>query len=100
MKQWTLTDIESVSVSDADREIPTQGYTDNGGNEVHRVSGIIRLLDGWDFSVCTGNRCLIIFLTYDTKIDLLLVISFIFDILRCITTFSDLLAVFFAEVQK
>ena len=30
------------SVSDADREIPARGKTDNGGNEVYRVSGITR----------------------------------------------------------
>ena len=30
------------SVSDADREIPTQGLMNNAGNEVYRVSGIIR----------------------------------------------------------
>ena len=31
-----------VIVSDANREIPTQGQTDNAGNEVYWVSGIIR----------------------------------------------------------
>ena len=30
------------SVSDADREIPIRGSTDNAGNEVYRVSSIIR----------------------------------------------------------
>ena len=34
-----------TSVSDADQEIPILGSTDNG---------IIRLLSGWDFSVCIG----------------------------------------------
>ena len=32
-----------TSVSDADREIPTLGSTDNAGNSVNLVSGIIRL---------------------------------------------------------
>ena len=31
------------SVSDADREIPSYGSTDNAGNNVNLVSGIIRL---------------------------------------------------------
>ena len=31
-----------TSVSEADREILSHGYTDNPGNEVYRVSGIIR----------------------------------------------------------
>ena len=44
------------SVSDTDREIPTRGSTDNAGNEVYRVCGIIRLPLGWDFSVCIGDR--------------------------------------------
>ena len=38
------------SVSDADREISTLGSTDNAGNSVKLVSGIIRLSSGWDFS--------------------------------------------------
>ena len=81
------------------------------GNEVYRVSGIvrcsedwdfsvcigenlasgiIRLPSGWDFSVCTGNRCLNIYLTYDIKnYNLSFVLSFIFDILRSITTISE-----------
>ena len=41
-----------TSVASADREIPTLGSTDNAGNEVYRVFGIIRLPSGWDFSVC------------------------------------------------
>ena len=40
-----------TSVSDADGEIPTLGSTDNAGNWVSLVSGIIRLPSGWDFSV-------------------------------------------------
>ena len=40
------------SVSDADREIPILRSTDNAGNSVNLVSGIIRLPSGWDFSVC------------------------------------------------
>ena len=52
---------------DADREIPTRGWTDNAGNEVYRVSGIIRWPEGWDFLVGIGDRCFIIFLTYDIK---------------------------------
>ena len=39
-------------VSDADKEIPTLGSTDNAGNSVNLVSGIIRLPAGWDFYVC------------------------------------------------
>ena len=37
-----------TSVSDADREIPTLGSTDNAGNSVNLVSGIISLPSGWD----------------------------------------------------
>ena len=44
------------TVLDADREIPFLGSTDNAGNSVNLVSGIIRLPSGWDFSVCTGER--------------------------------------------
>ena len=43
-------------VSDADREIITLGLTNNTGNSVHLVSGIIRLPSGWDFSVCIEDR--------------------------------------------
>ena len=50
-----------TSVSDADREIPTLGSMDNARNEVNLVSGINRLPSGWDFSVCIGNRRLILF---------------------------------------
>ena len=42
--KWNL-----LSVSDADREIPTQE------NEVYRLSGVIRSPSGWDFSVCIGD---------------------------------------------
>ena len=41
-----------TSVSDADREIPTLGLTNNAGNSVNFVSGIIRLPLVLDFSVC------------------------------------------------
>ena len=44
-------------VSDADPEIPTLGSTDNAGNSVNLVSGIIRLPSSWDFSVCIRDRC-------------------------------------------
>ena len=44
------------SVSDADRDIPTLESTDNAGNSINLVSGIIRLPSGWDFSVCIGGR--------------------------------------------
>ena len=44
-----------TSVSDADREIPTFGSSDNAGNSVNLVSGIFRLPSGWDFSVCIGS---------------------------------------------
>ena len=44
------------SVSDADQEIPTLGSTDNAGNPVNLVSGIIRFLSGLDFSVCIEDR--------------------------------------------
>ena len=46
------------SVSDADREIPTIGSTDNAGNLLNLVSGIIRLHvpSGWDYSVFIGGR--------------------------------------------
>ena len=33
----------------------TLGSTDNAGNSVTLVSGIIHLLSGWDFSVCIGD---------------------------------------------
>ena len=44
-----------TSVFCADREIPTLESTDNAGNLVNLVSGIIRLPSGWDFSVCIGD---------------------------------------------
>ena len=40
-----------ASVCDADREIPTLGFTDNAGNSVNLVFGIIRSPSGWHFSV-------------------------------------------------
>ena len=45
------------SKSDADQEIQTLGSTDNAGNSVNLVSGIIRLPSGWDSSVCIEDRC-------------------------------------------
>ena len=42
---------DQSSVSEADREIPILGSTDNAGNSVNLVSGIIRLPSGWDFSI-------------------------------------------------
>ena len=44
------------SVSDADQEIQTLRPTDNAGNSINLVSGIIRLPLVWDFSVCTEDR--------------------------------------------
>ena len=32
------------------------GTTDNAGNSVNLVSGIIRLPSGWDFSLCIGDQ--------------------------------------------
>ena len=43
-------------VSDADREVLTLGSTDNAGNSLNLVSGIVRLPLGLDFSVCIGDR--------------------------------------------
>ena len=43
-------------VSDEDREIPTLGSTENAGNLVNLVSGIIHLPSGWDFLVYTGDQ--------------------------------------------
>ena len=37
------------SLNSIKREIPTRELTDNAGNEVYRVSGIIRWPEGWDF---------------------------------------------------
>ena len=42
-------------VSDANREIPIVGSTDNAGKSVNLVSGIIGLPLGWDFSACIGD---------------------------------------------
>ena len=44
------------SVSDANQEIPYLGSTDNAGNSVNLVSGIIRLPSDWNFSVCIEDR--------------------------------------------
>ena len=40
----------------ADQEVPTLRSTDNAGNSVNLVFGIIRLHTDWDFSVCIENR--------------------------------------------
>ena len=45
------------SISVADREIPNLVSTDNAGNSVNLVYGIIRLSSGWDFSICIGDQC-------------------------------------------
>ena len=44
--------INQTSVSDEDREIPT----DNAGNSVNFFSGVIRLPSDWAFSVCIRDR--------------------------------------------
>ena len=49
-------------ISDADREIPTLGSTDNTRNSLNLVSGISRLPSGWDFSICISDRCKSIFI--------------------------------------
>ena len=70
---------------------------DNAGNEVYRVSGIVRLPEGWDFSMCIRDRYLIIFFTYDIKKILFIIRQFFhFDILRRITSFPESHSVFFA----
>ena len=43
-------------VSDADRETPTLGSTDNAGNSVNLICSIIRLPSGWDFLICIDAR--------------------------------------------
>ena len=43
-------------VSNADREMPTFGSTDNTVNSVNLVSSIIRLPSGWDFLICIDDR--------------------------------------------
>ena len=45
-----------TSVTDAHREIPTLRSTDNAGNLVNLLSGIIRLPLGKDFLVCIEGR--------------------------------------------
>ena len=70
-----------ISLSYTDSEIPTLWWTENAGNKVYQVSGIICWPEGWDFLACIADQCLIIFLTYDIKnYYLSFVISFIFDI--------------------
>ena len=54
-----------ISVSVADWGIPTSA--NNAGNEVHRVSSIIRWPEGWDLSGCMRDWWLIFFLTYDIR---------------------------------
>ena len=34
---------------------------------ITEFSGIIRSPEGWDFSICIGDQCLIIFPTFDVK---------------------------------
>ena len=41
--------INQLSVSNADGEYPTRGATNNAGNAVNLVSGIICLPSGWEF---------------------------------------------------
>ena len=67
--------------------------------EVDRVYGIIPWSKDRDFSACIGHRCLIIFLTYDIK-NVLFIISFIFDILCPIMTFSEHHSMFFVVLHK
>ena len=43
-------------VFDADRKITTLGSTDNAGNKINLVSGMIRSPSRWDFSFCTGDQ--------------------------------------------
>ena len=54
------------SASDAYREIPILGSTDNAGNSIKLVLGIIRLPSGWDFSTLgsTNKRGLMSFRHY------------------------------------
>ena len=47
---------DQTLVSDADREIPSIGSTDNAGNSVNLVSSIICLPSGWDFLICIEDR--------------------------------------------
>ena len=66
-----------------------------------RFDGIIRWPEGGNFSVCIGDRYLIIFLIYDIKNYFSsFVISFLFDILCRNTTFSERHSMFFGVVQK
>ena len=61
---------------DADREFPTRGYRDpNPRVKVYLVTCIIRLPHGLDFSVCIGNRRLVILLTYYQKIVFLVTVT-------------------------
>ena len=43
--------INQSSALNADQENPTLGSMDYAGNSVNRISGIIRLPSGWDFSL-------------------------------------------------
>ena len=57
------------TVSNADREIPTLGSTDNAGNSLDIVSGIILLPSGRGFSVCIGaNDRFYLFYSYNFSI--------------------------------
>ena len=47
---------DQTLVSDADREIPSIGSTDNAGNSVNLVSSIICLPSGWDFLIIIEDR--------------------------------------------
>ena len=49
------------AVSDADRGILTTRPTDNAGNSVSLVSGIIHLFWGSDFFVCVVHKLFLIF---------------------------------------
>ena len=48
-------------------EIPILGSTNNAGNSVNFVSGIVRLSSGWDFLVCIGDRWQILFSQSDCR---------------------------------
>ena len=55
------------SISNADREIPTLGSTDNTGNSVNIVSGIIRLPSVWDFSFASVTNDTLIVTTINLR---------------------------------
>ena len=73
------------------RIMPATRFTEFPAISVDPRVGISRSAS----QVCIRDRCLIIFLTYDNENYLLsFVMSFIFDILRLITTFSERHSVF------